>query len=315
MSAAEGATWTRRQERGTRLGLRIGVGFFRLVGRRWSAILGYPLLVYYYLTGGDARRASRTYLRRLWESPAGREALQRPPGAWTGFLHFRAFVSSIFDRLAFWTGQHGRFEVVFHGRQHLLEAMTGGRGVILLGAHLGSFDVLRVLAGVHGVRVNVLMFTDNAERINAVIEELDPSSRLHVIRLHPGEVGAAFEVKAALDRGEIVAVLADRVGPADGRRVGRAGFLGHPAPFPQGPHLLATMLGAPVFFAVALATGPSRYEVFAEPFAPARRVPRSEREKVVQERIEAFAARLEHYCAVAPLQWFNFYDTWQDAGR
>jgi predicted LPLAT superfamily acyltransferase len=312
VSGAGRATWTHARERGTRIGIRIAVGFFRLVGRRWSALLGYPLLAYYFFTAPAARRASRDYLRRLWATPAGRAALGRPPGTWESFLHFRAFVASIFDRLAFWTGLHDRFEVIFHGRQHLLDAMTGGRGVILLGAHLGSFDVLRVLAGVHHVKVNVLMFTDNAERINAVFEQLDPTSRMHVIRLHAGEVGAAFEAKAALDRGEIVAVLADRVGPADGRRVGHAAFLGGRAAFPQGPHLLAALLGAPVFFAVALATGPARYEVFAEPFAPGGVVPRRERETVVEKRIQDFAARLEHYCGVAPYQWFNFYPYWDE---
>jgi predicted LPLAT superfamily acyltransferase len=63
---------------------------------------------------------------------------------------------------------------------------------------------------------------------------------------------------------------------------------------------------------IAIKTGPNRYEVFMEKIASGDPVPPAERKKVLQERVEIFAGRLEHFCLREPLQWFNFYDFWAD---
>ena len=76
------------------------------------------------------------------------------------------------------------------------------------------------------------------------------------------------------------------------------------------------VLGLPTILTLALKTGPRRYEVYLETLAGGEAVPARERQKVLQERVEAFAARVQHYCTLAPFQWFNFYDFWaeQDDG-
>jgi len=140
---------------------------------------------------------------------------------------------------------------------------------------------------------------------------LDPGADLRVIELDPGSVRSAFEIRRCAERGEFIAVLGDRLPPGGRGRVALASFLGAPAPFPQGPFLLPLLLQLPVVLAVGLKTAPLRYEVFLETLADAGPVPVRDRSKVLQERVEAFAARLEHYCERAPFQWYNFYDFWE----
>jgi predicted LPLAT superfamily acyltransferase len=131
-----------------------------------------------------------------------------------------------------------------------------------------------------------------------------------VIEVDPTSVRSAFEVRRCVERGEFVAVLGDRLAPGGRTRVAEASFFGEPAPFPMGPFLLPMLLRLPTVLALALKTGPRSYEIFLETLAEGDAVPVPERAKVLRERVEAFASRLEHHCGRAPLQWFNFYDFW-----
>ena len=89
-------------------------------------------------------------------------------------------------------------------------------------------------------------------------------------------------------------------------------FLGAKVPLLESPFLLPMVIGSPVVLGLALRTRPNRYELFFELLAKPGRVPRARRREVLQQRIEDFARRLEHYCEIAPFQWFNFYDYWEE---
>jgi predicted LPLAT superfamily acyltransferase len=307
--------WISRAERGSAILLRFAVWYRLTLGRPLTALILYPTVTYFFLTSRIARRASREYLQRLYEHRGVAPGHSGSPRWWHVFLHILAFSENTLDRFCFWAGRYDQFDVTFDGREHLMRYVDSERGAILLGAHFGSFDALRVLASAHDIVVNVVMFTDNARQINAVFKSLDPDSELRVIEIDPTSVRSVFEVKRCLDRGEFVAILGDRLGLGGRDRIARVDFLGDVAQFPQSPFLLSVILRAPVLFTVAVRTGPFQYHVIAEPFWDGEAVPRSERAKAVQECIDRFASSLERYCAMAPLQWFNFYDFWADGER
>jgi predicted LPLAT superfamily acyltransferase len=184
------------------------------------------------------------------------------------------------------------------------------KSAMLVGAHLGSFDMLRVVAREANIPVNVIMHVRNSKMINEAFEILDPDSMVRVINLEPNSVQAAFELRRCVERGEFIAVLADRVAPGTRRRVTRARFLGEEAPFPEGPFLLPLLMEIPTILVVALKTGPRKYEVFMEAISNGSFPRPVDRKKLVSEQIQHFASRLEHYCLREPNQWFNFFDFW-----
>ena len=159
------------------------------------------------------------------------------------------------------------------------------------------------------------MFTANAQRINAIFREISPDVDARVIQVDPGSVQSVFAVRECIERGEVVAILGDRVEVGDRGRASRVPFFGDGVDLPQAPFLLGALLGCPVVLMLALRAGNGRYEVFAEPLAEGVRASRAERDKLVSELLTAYASRLEHYCKRAPLQWFNFFDYWGDASR
>jgi len=311
--SSEAPRWSQIAERGSLWGLRFSVWCYRAFGRTATTLLAHAIVAYFFLTDRTGRRASLRYLRRVYARPEGRAALGRPPGFWLSFLHYRSFALAIVDRVAIWFGHGDEFDYEAHGVERFDELAAEGRGAILMGAHLGSFDALRLLAVRARMVVNVLMFTANATRINAILGELSPEVEARVIRVSPDSVQAVFEVRRCLERGELVAILADRVEPTDRGRTSRVGFLDGEVELPQAPVLLAHLLGCPLFLMVGLRRGAGRYEVFAESLAERVRLPRRDREASVAALLGAYAARLEQYCIRYPLQWFNYFDYWGEA--
>jgi predicted LPLAT superfamily acyltransferase len=297
------------------LGLRITVACYRWFGRPLSLVLVHAIVAYFFLTGRAQRRASLAYLHRVASAPEGARALGRAPGTWASFLHFRAFALSIFDRLVLWFGRERdlSFEVI--GREHYERLLTPTRGAIVVGAHLGSFDALRALADRDRRTVNVLMYTEHAPRINAVFRALSPDVQLRVIQVEPDSMGTALEIRSCIERGELVAMLGDRVEPADRGRTRSVTLLGGRIAIPEAPYLLAGLLGCPLFFMVALREPGPRYRVHAEVLAERVELVRGERDKRIRELAAAYASRLEHHLLQAPYQWFNFYDLWAEGMR
>lgn len=307
--------WAAVGERGTLAGMRLTAWVYRVLGPRLAALFVLPIVTYFFLTDPRGRRASRRYLGRLHAAKQGCGALGRRPGLRHVFRHYREFAQTTLDRVGFWCGRADDFEIRLDGIEHFTPLIEGKQGAILLGAHLGSFDALRALADRWGVIVNILMSTGHAPRINRVLQELSPKTTVRVIEVDPTSSRSVFELKACLERGEFVAVLGDRVSSAPRTRVVEVDFLGGRAAFPPGPFVLASRLDCPVLLMVGLRVRPGVYEIFVELLANRILLPRAARPARLHALVQAYAARLEAYCIMAPYQWFNFYDFWADEPR
>jgi len=308
-------SWDTQTERGNAFAVRVGRFIYRSFGLRARPVATWLCAIYFSLSDRVTRRASRDWLATVWSLPEGRAALGKEPSLWTTVLHFRAMVSNVYDRVGLWAGDADRFHFDAFGGAMLAELAAQKRGAILLGAHLGSFDMLRVMSRRFDLAVNVLMYADNAERLAALFNSFGDGNKVRVIPLAPDSPQAAFEIKACLARGEFVGILADRVRAGGRDRVAEARFMGRRAAFPLSPFLLGTLLGAPIYLSLALARDDGSYYAVCEPLYAGGVVPRREREAVAARVLEEFARRLESHCLQRPLQWFNFYDFWEAGER
>lgn len=289
--------WLEQPERGSPAAMRLALWLTLKLGRPLGRLLLFPILAYFLLFSPRARRASASYLRRA----LGRRATLADVAR-----HFHAFALTMQDQFYLLAGKHGEFEVTLHAPAQA-QAMLRQRACILLGSHLGSFEVLRVRGMTEGLpAVNMLMYLENAEKSGGLLRSLAPDLGTRIIPL--GTPDALLRVHECLARGELVGILGDRAWRND--RSCSIDFLGAPARFPLGPLLVAGLLRAPVVLFFGLYLGRGRYEIRLEPFADAIALEPHDRDASVRPWVERYARRLEHYCRLAPYNWFNFYDFW-----
>lgn len=290
--------WLAAREKGGVLGMRLVIWLSTAFGRAPARAVVSAVCAYYVLLHGDVRRASRAYLSRLHD----RVTLGMV------YRHVRTFGHCALDRLFFLRGRRELFTLESHGTELLREAHEQGRGAVLLGAHLGSFEALRAVGAKREYPINIVGYFRNARMVNAALQAAAPGSLTRVIEIDPDGVDFVLRIKELVQKGEFVAILADRVGL--GARTVTADFLGSPARFPAGPFLLAAALRCPVFLTLSTFTQPDRYDLYCERFADPLTLDRRDREGDLARWARRYAERVEHHCRQAPDNWFNFYDFW-----
>jgi predicted LPLAT superfamily acyltransferase len=299
------ADWRRIPEAGTVWGIRALVLLARVCGRRAAGAFLYVVAFYFVIAHGTARRASRDYLRRIGVPPTFTNIVR----------HIQMFAQVSLDRLFVLTGQWRMFDVEHFNHDGFAAAAQAKRGVLLLGAHLGSFEIMRTRARELGMPVHIVADFSNSERISAVLRELDPAFDAHLISLAGDPVTAMLEIRAAIEAGGVVAILGDRpnesaAGKPGGLRSVLTPFLGADAAFPAGPWLLAHALHCPVYFVAGLYSRPNRYTLHFELLTDEVKLDRRNRAEGIARYTRMYAERLEAYVRRAPLNWFNFYDFW-----
>jgi predicted LPLAT superfamily acyltransferase len=290
--------WMVRPERSNWLALRTITWVALSLGRPLARLMLYPICLYFVAFSIKPRAASRQYLGKV---------LGRPAGLVEAYRHYHTFAATILDRLYLLREQISRFEVRVEGAEIVEDLLKEGRGCVLLGAHMGSFEIIRAAGRARGFKVNMVMYEENARKIGELLEAINPALQMEVIGL--GKIDSMIKVEAALARGEIVGLLADRT--IRGGGTVSCPFFGEPAAFPVGPIRIAAMLKRPIALMFGIYRGGNRYEVHFERLAGVEDIPGRSRDAAVEKLLARYAARLEHYCRSAPYNWFNFYDFWR----
>ncbi|HBV6393588.1 TPA: glycosyltransferase family 2 protein [Klebsiella aerogenes] len=306
--------WARQQEVKGLWGMRLMLLVWRLLGRKAFTLLLYPVVGVYWLTAATARRASQQWITRAREQLAARQ-MPIPPTL-TSYRHFLRFGEAMLDKIASWRGelQFGRDVVFAAGAEEMLN-ISDPRGKLLLASHLGDVEACRALAQLQGSKtINALVFSENAQRFKQIMAEMAPQAGLNLMPVTDIGPETAMLLQEKLDRGEWIAIVGDRiaVNPQRGGewRVCWSRFMGQDAPFPQGPFILAAILRCPVNLIFALRQQ-DKLRIYCEPFADPLLLPRADRQQALQQCIDRYAERLEHYALQSPLDWFNFFDFWR----
>jgi len=293
--------WRQQSERGSRAGIRIMAWVAQSIGRPAARLLLYPICIYFLLSSGTARRAIREFRERTLGRPAGWREL---------FDQYYAFASTILDRVYFLRARFDLFDIQWFGLEALDRELAKGRGCLLIGAHLGSFEVLRAVGlSRRHVEIRVLMDEQNAPLMRGLIQGLNPAVAETVIQV--GGADTMLQVKECLDRGGVAGIMGDRLLQDDQAVVCR--FMGHGARFPSGAMRLAHVVRAPVVLFFGIYQGGNRYDVHLECFSDEVRLAPDHRAADLKQWTQRYADRLEAMCRLAPDNWFNFYGFWDDA--
>ncbi len=308
-SASTKSHWSRQQERGVYWGLWFSLQCYRWLGPQVLRWLLYPIIGYFYLTHGAARRHSLGFLQRVHAQGGFAHA----PRQRDVFRHFLNFGDSLIDRLASWRGEIRHEHVDFAGHEALIAQTQTGVGALVISSHLGNTEICRALNDQFArVRINALVYQAHAPQINRLIRATNPDADLTLIDVRNFGPQTGVLLDGLIRRGECVAIAADRTPPGATRHVTQAQFLGAPAEFPAGPFVLASLLRCPVFLLHCVKVD-GIYQVRIQPFADQIRLGRKQRDADLALWTQRYADALAQQVLQTPLQWYNFFDFWEQS--
>lgn len=293
--------WLELPERSTLFWVRTIIWIALRIGRPVARVLLYPITAYFLLFSDITRRESRRFLTL---------ALGRPATVWDSFRHYHTFARTLLDRVFVFAGRDQELDIRVTGLDELERHIKSGHGCLLVGAHIGSFEIVRAVGRMRGgIRVRALMHGDSTPRITSLYRKLNPA--LFDDLLFVGNPSALLGLKEHIGRGSVVALLGDRTMGGEKRVSCR--FFGEPAWFPQAPALLTRILETPLVMFACLNRGEGRYDVSFETLVEPEQINKpGERANFVNTTMQRYAARLESFSRAAPYNWFNFYDFWRD---
>lgn len=288
---------------------------YRVLGYGFISLILRPVSLIFLMSGRTQRQASQAYLKKIRATAKKNNRVL--PTQLSSYQHFLRFAHAILDKLAGWQGDLilGQ-QVIYAPDSSFCPVPDGKKGCLIIGSHLGDLEVCRALSQQHpGLKVHALVFNKHAQGFNQLLQEINPNSGVNLIQVDNLGPETAILLKEKIDAGDWVAIVADRIAletSVEDRttRVVWSEFLGEPAPFPKGPFILAFLLKCPVYLMFALKQKDD-LQIYCEEFANPLLLPRAKRNEKLQQVVDHYAARLEHYCLHSPLDWFNFYNFWE----
>ncbi len=300
--------WASMREAGALGGMRFMVSIYAVLGRSVFNIVLVPVMLYFLVRRGEARRASMGFLKRVKERNP--EKFSRGPLIWWSFRHFLSFGQSLLDKYIALSSPPDGIDMPADEEEMLYRLVSSGRGALILGSHFGNLEYSRGISARHPtLMINILLYDQNAEKFAALLSDAGATSNINLIQVTDIDLELALLLKEKVQKGEWIIIAADRVPVGINGRVCEARFFGEMADFPIGPYVLAKLLHCPLYLLHCFHKK-DHYRVRFEHFTDEFKTDRKDRQHSYNQMAQRFAAALEKQVAARPLQWFNFYDFW-----
>lgn len=225
---------------------------------------------------------------------------------WKTIQNHLIFGQVVLDRFAVLAGNTEQFHLEIENEDILDRLLDQPGGFIIAGSHIGHFELTGHCIHQNKKQVNAVIFGGEG----AVIKQhRSDSFTQNNIRLVPVEedLSHLFIIKEALENGEIVTILCDRIWGSN--KTLTVNFLGKEAKFPLGTFLLAAQMQVPVVSIVNTKVRGRHYHSTVQPLpSPDPSLPiRKQSEQIAA----AYAQSLEPVLRKHPEQWFNYFDFWE----
>jgi predicted LPLAT superfamily acyltransferase len=280
----------------------LGYRIVYFVCTRFGVLPAYLLLrfvaLYFFLFSWTSSGHSYQYFRNRM----GMGAIQ----SWLKvYQNYYIFAQTLLDKVVVMAGIENKFSFDFDGEENLHAIVAGGKGGILLSAHVGNWEAAGHLLHRLDTKINVVMFDGEHRGIKQFLEGVTGGRNLNVIVVKD-DLSHVYAIGEALRKNELICLHADRF--LEGNKTITIDFLGGPARFPEGPFLLAAAFNVPVSVVFAFKETNRHYHFYGS-----RMIQREEGESkkdFVTRLLGAFVQQLDQKIKMYPTQWFNYYNFW-----
>lgn len=211
----------------------------------------------------------------------------------------------LIDKVAIGNGQVDKYHFEFEQYPEFLQLLNSQQGVIMIGAHIGNWEIGAPFFDEYGKKINIVMYDAEHQKIKEVLEKNGSGKDYKIIPVNEDHLAHVFMITDALNKKEYVCFQGDRY--LNKEKLLNCPLLGKKASFPAGPFLLASRMKVPVVFYFAMREPKRTYRFH---FIVAQPVMRTKEKKAEQALLEQYTATLEQMLQRYPEQWFNYYPFW-----
>ena len=218
------------------------------------------------------------------------------------FKSYYRFGQVLIDKTAIGVGLKERYKFRFDNYEEFLNILNSGKGVIIIGAHVGNWESGAPFFDEYGKKINIVLYDAEYEKIKNILEKNRQSPDYKIIAVNTGDISHVLKIRDALANGEYICLQGDR--SVSDEKILERSFMGREAAFPLGPFLLASRLKVPVVFYFAMREPSRGYRFYFHSADISVR-------KTEGELLDDYLNKLESILTEYPEQWFNYYKFWR----
>lgn len=290
------------KSKGNAIGYKIFIFIIKNLGLTFSYIILRFVALYFYFFSIKEKKEIKWYFKEIHKFGSLKSNIYI-------YKSFYAIGVSLLDKIGLLSNSIPDFSINHDGEKYLHELAESNQGGIIVGAHIGNWEIAGQLMKRVNVKVNIVMKLNEHEAIDSVMKSSTDSHSFNIINISD-DFSYLIEIKKALDNNEFIILHGDRF--VDESNVVEMDFMEKKALFPKGPFLLSIKFRKPIVFAFAMKESRKHYHFYAsKPIYNNKRVNPVDVENKTILLVEQYIKNLEPLLVKHPEQWFNFYKFWK----
>lgn len=216
------------------------------------------------------------------------------------FINFGIYLTNFFKfkRIDL---EYVRKNVIIEGLDNIDKGLSQGRGLVIVSAHIGNWELGAIALGLSGYPINAVTLTHKHKKVDAFFNRQRQSKNVRVIPLSGAVRGALL----AFSRNEIVCILGDRDFTQGGIV---ADFFGRPTMIPKGPAFFYLRNKIPLVVCFTVREKNGKFRLFFNP--PIQYTPCGNYETDLRALTGIYLRQIEDCIRLYPGQWSMFRRFW-----
>lgn len=288
------AEW-KGKSRGTTFGYRFFVGIIKNFGVYPAYIFLYLVVLYYFFFSPE----TSGHIYRYFNKRIGYSKVKSFFKIYTSYYRLGQM---LIDKTTIMAGMGSKFTSQSFGAENMRAIVADKKGGILLGAHLGNWEIAGHYLMGYGDTINILVYDREHEQIKNYMDQVTGGRKFKLIPIKD-DLSHIYAIGEALERNEIIATTADRF--LEDGKTRTVKFLGEEARFPMGIFQIIKTFRANYSFVYGVKKGSTHYNFYCRPHRTVTSA------TTIDMIMEDYVRDLEGMVLANPDQWFNYYDFWK----
>ncbi|WP_341227022.1 lipid A biosynthesis acyltransferase [uncultured Arcticibacterium sp.] len=281
-------------------GIKIFVFVLNNVGLGFAYFILRFVALYYFLFAWKSNKSSYFYFHKVLK-------FGKLKSLSSMYQNYYVFGQTLLDKVALLSGVKTNFTIDHDGIENLDAIVAGGKGGILISAHVGNWEIAGQLLNRLDTKFNVLMYENEHANIKNYLDGVQKNKNINIIPIKDGEMGHIIALNNAFKNNELLVLHGDRF--REGAPTLNTPFMGLDAYFPEGPFYLAAKFGVPVTYAFSMKETDSHYHFYASKPIEVKRERKPD--AILHTLLGEYVVELEKMVKKYPTQWFNYYPFWK----